>query len=73
MGVPDQGVAVGWRQFFDSESDNFNFGIGLVIIANAVIIGLETDMGREHFTICELAFNTVFVCEMLTRIAHIGL
>jgi len=62
----------GWRQFFDSESDNFNFGIGMVIIANAVVIGLETDMGREHFVACEHIFNTVFVCEMLTRIAHIG-
>lgn len=62
----------GWRQFFDSESDNFNFGIGMVIISNAIVIGLETDMGRSHFVVCEHVFNTVFVCEMLTRIAHIG-
>lgn len=72
MGVPDQGVAVGWRQFFDSESDNFNFAIGLVIIANAVIIGLETDYGRDHFIVAEHIFNSIFVLEMLTRISHIG-
>lgn len=62
----------GWRQFFDSESDNFNFGIGLVIIANAIVIGLETDWGRGHFTICEHIFNGIFVLEMLTRISQIG-
>lgn len=62
----------GWRQFFDSESDNFNFGIGIVIIANAIVIGLETDWGRGHFTICEHIFNGIFVLEMLTRISQIG-
>jgi len=62
----------GWRQLFDSESDNFNFGIGMVIIANAIVIGLETDMGRSHFTICEHVFNSIFVLEMFTRISQIG-
>lgn len=63
----------GWRQLFDSESDNFNFGIGMVIIANAIVIGLETDLGRGHFTVCEHVFNTIFVLEMLTRISQIGI
>merc|ERR1719359_1171468 len=63
----------GWRQLFDSESDNFNFGIGFVIIANAIVIGLETDWGRGRFTVCEHIFNTIFVLEMLTRISQIGI
>lgn len=62
----------GWRQLFDSESDNFNFAIGMVIISNAIVIGLETDYGRGPFTILEHVFNTIFVCEMLTRISQIG-
>jgi len=66
------GPVVGWRQFFDSESDNFNFGIGLVIIANAIVIGLETDYGRDDFKILEHIFNGIFVLEMLTRISQIG-
>jgi len=63
----------GWRQLFDSESDNFNFGIGMVIICNAIVIGLETDYGRSHFTILEHVFNSIFVLEMMTRVAHIGI
>jgi hypothetical protein len=69
----DKSAAVtGWRQIFDSESDNFNFAIGLVIILNAIVIGLETDYGRSSFTIFEHVFNSIFVCEMLTRIMQIG-
>lgn len=72
VGQPDSGAATGWRAFFDSESDNFNFGIGIVIMANAVVIGLETDMGRESFVVFEHLFNAIFVAEMLTRILQIG-
>lgn len=64
---------VGWQRFFDSESDNFNFGIGVVIIVNAIVIGLETDRGSAEFVVYEHIFCIIFVLEMLTRIAQIGL
>lgn len=67
-----QAAPSGWRLYFDSESDNFNFAIGMVIIANAIVIGLETDYGRSTFTMCEHFFNTVFVLEMFTRISQLG-
>lgn len=66
------GDVIGWRQIFDSESDNFNMVIGLVIVMNAIVIGLETDLGRTNFVIFEHIFNTCFVIEMLTRVLQIG-
>jgi voltage-gated sodium channel len=70
--TPLKGQAVGWRLLFDAESDNFNAVIGCVIVANAIVIGLETDMGHDKFQVFEHIFCTIFFFEMLTRIAQLG-
>mmetsp|Transcript_63895 Transcript_63895/g.101288 ORF Transcript_63895/g.101288 Transcript_63895/m.101288 type:complete len:427 (-) Transcript_63895:95-1375(-) len=68
-----RGPVTGWRLFFDSESDNFNIGIGWVIVGNAIVLGLETDFGHAHFELFEHFFLFVFVLEMFARIAQLGL
>jgi hypothetical protein len=70
---PRRGPITGWRVFFDSESDNFNLAIGWVIVANAIVLGLETDFGHAHFELLEHLFLICFVFEMFTRIAQLGL
>eukprot|EP00929_Paragymnodinium_shiwhaense_P114452 TRINITY_DN82850_c0_g1_i1.p1 TRINITY_DN82850_c0_g1~~TRINITY_DN82850_c0_g1_i1.p1 ORF type:complete len:524 (+),score=143.46 TRINITY_DN82850_c0_g1_i1:87-1658(+) len=55
----------------DVESDSFNLGIGVVILANAAVIGLETDYGRENFAICEHFFMAVFFTEMILKIIQL--
>lgn len=58
----------------DVNSDPFNMGIGMVIVINAVIIGLETDMPPcTFFTVMEHLFNTIFLTEMLLRLSHMKL
>jgi len=56
----------------DSESDNFHMIIGIVIFANAIVIGLETEYGREHFIIIENIFNACFFIEMCLRMRQLG-
>jgi len=53
----------------------FNSFIGTVIVINAIMIGVETDIGRGDdlndrvvFFLFELGFGTVFVTEMILRI-----
>jgi hypothetical protein len=43
-----------------------------VIIANAIIIGCETDYGGDHFVIAENVFNAIFLVEMLIRVSQLG-
>jgi voltage-gated sodium channel len=71
--TPLRGEAEGWRVVFDAESDNFNAFIGFVIVANAIVIGLETDLGHDRFTIAEHIFCSIFFLEMMTRIAQLGI
>lgn len=56
----------------DSESDNFHLVIGVVIFANAIVIGLETEFGRSHFIIVENVFNAIFFTEMCLRMRQWG-
>lgn len=58
----------------DVESDNFNLVIGLVIISNAALIGMETDFGRDNLLaqVLESVFNTVFLLEFLMRLRQLG-
>lgn len=58
--------------FIDVDGDSFNMFIGLVIILNAALIGLETEFGRENFTVFEHIFNTVFCIEMSLRMHQLG-
>lgn len=67
------------QQFFatlqvctDVESDRFNMVVGMVIIANACTIGLETEYGDTNFRVFEHLFNAVFFTEMLLRIRALG-
>lgn len=58
----------------DVNSDRFNMGIGGVIVANAVVIGFETDLPENAiFTVMEHAFNVIFVCEMFLRLSSMRL
>lgn len=58
--------------WLDVEGDTFNIFIGFVIIANAVVIGLETDFGRGKFTILEHLFNSIFLVEICLRVKQQG-
>eukprot|EP00929_Paragymnodinium_shiwhaense_P112215 TRINITY_DN8047_c0_g1_i1.p1 TRINITY_DN8047_c0_g1~~TRINITY_DN8047_c0_g1_i1.p1 ORF type:complete len:514 (+),score=126.76 TRINITY_DN8047_c0_g1_i1:150-1691(+) len=51
----------------DVDGDYFNMFVGIVILTNAVVIGLETDFGRSYFLVLEHAFNCVFFFEMVMR------
>lgn len=54
------------------EGDAFNLIFGGVIVLNAVVLGLETDLGNVHFKILEHVFNAVFLLEVGLRIASQG-
>jgi len=71
--APPPPVSLKSRLCPDVESDNFNLVIGVVIIVNAAVIGLETDWGRDSFIIFEHCFISVFVVEMVLRISQMGL
>lgn len=57
----------------DTEGDRFAMVVGVVIMLNAVVLGLETDLGQEHFIICEHMFGVFFTTEMCMRISQLGL
>lgn len=57
--------------FLDVESNNYNMLIGLVILMNALVIGIETDYGREQFQCFEHLFNACFFIEMLMRVTQL--
>eukprot|EP00747_Dinoflagellata_sp_TGD_P184274 gnl/TRDRNA2_/TRDRNA2_39755_c0_seq1.p1 gnl/TRDRNA2_/TRDRNA2_39755_c0~~gnl/TRDRNA2_/TRDRNA2_39755_c0_seq1.p1 ORF type:complete len:480 (+),score=85.64 gnl/TRDRNA2_/TRDRNA2_39755_c0_seq1:125-1564(+) len=59
-----------WR---DCTSDYFGMCVGAVIVFNAIVIGLETDMGTDHFifTVLEWFFFVFFVLEMLWKICQL--
>lgn len=58
--------------YCDVESEHFNTFFGLVIVANAVVIGLETDYGRDSFTGLEHVFNCIFLTEICIRVRQLG-
>mmetsp|Transcript_14836 Transcript_14836/g.32708 ORF Transcript_14836/g.32708 Transcript_14836/m.32708 type:complete len:487 (-) Transcript_14836:247-1707(-) len=60
------------QMWMDPESDHFNMVIGLVIISNALVIGLETEFGAGYFTLFEHLFNVVFFTEMCLRLRLMG-
>mmetsp|Transcript_34338 Transcript_34338/g.74182 ORF Transcript_34338/g.74182 Transcript_34338/m.74182 type:complete len:356 (+) Transcript_34338:118-1185(+) len=65
-----------WKEkldaWLDVESDQFNMIIGLVIIGNAFVIGLETEFGAGSFTFFENLFNSIFLVEMVLRVRVMG-
>merc|ERR1719174_2992647 len=46
--------------------------VGLVIVFNAVIIGMETDLGADEFIFFEHFFCIFFIIEMAMRICQLG-
>lgn len=52
----------------DPRADHFNMMVGLVIVTNAIIIGIETDLGQPHFMFFEHFFCIFFIGEMFLRI-----
>eukprot|EP00930_Biecheleria_cincta_P032477 TRINITY_DN2253_c0_g1_i1.p1 TRINITY_DN2253_c0_g1~~TRINITY_DN2253_c0_g1_i1.p1 ORF type:complete len:696 (-),score=127.92 TRINITY_DN2253_c0_g1_i1:24-2111(-) len=59
--------------FPDVESNNFSIVIGCVIVVNAIVLGLETDLGAKHFVVFEHVFNTFFTYEMILRLSQNGI
>lgn len=56
----------------DAESDRFAMAVGVVIMANALVLGLETDLGQENFIFFEHFFGMFFTGEMFLRISQSG-
>jgi len=62
----------GWILWF-LESMPFQACMGLVIVANAMMIGMETDMPNEFpWKSCETVFLGFFVVELLLKLFSIG-
>lgn len=57
----------------DSEGEKFNIAVGVVIVVNALVLGLETDLGQASFIVCEHFFAIFFTLEMTLRICQLGL
>eukprot|EP00747_Dinoflagellata_sp_TGD_P181738 gnl/TRDRNA2_/TRDRNA2_35667_c0_seq1.p1 gnl/TRDRNA2_/TRDRNA2_35667_c0~~gnl/TRDRNA2_/TRDRNA2_35667_c0_seq1.p1 ORF type:complete len:536 (+),score=116.12 gnl/TRDRNA2_/TRDRNA2_35667_c0_seq1:24-1610(+) len=55
----------------DVLSDKFNMVVGVVIALNSVIIGLETDQGRERYIVFEHLLCMFYVFEMYLRIRQL--
>eukprot|EP00747_Dinoflagellata_sp_TGD_P033162 gnl/TRDRNA2_/TRDRNA2_136428_c0_seq1.p1 gnl/TRDRNA2_/TRDRNA2_136428_c0~~gnl/TRDRNA2_/TRDRNA2_136428_c0_seq1.p1 ORF type:complete len:429 (-),score=92.55 gnl/TRDRNA2_/TRDRNA2_136428_c0_seq1:87-1373(-) len=56
----------------DVTSNEFNMVIGIVIVINALVIGLETDLGADRFIVLEHIFMLIFVTEAALRIRQLG-
>eukprot|EP00928_Gymnodinium_smaydae_P070317 TRINITY_DN54179_c0_g1_i1.p1 TRINITY_DN54179_c0_g1~~TRINITY_DN54179_c0_g1_i1.p1 ORF type:complete len:530 (-),score=109.61 TRINITY_DN54179_c0_g1_i1:200-1789(-) len=69
---PDDSFRGRCRAYMDPDSDFFNVKVGIVIILNSIVIGLETTFGREYFTVFENVFNAFFVMEMCVRMNKLG-
>jgi len=59
------------------DSDRFHIGIGIVIVANAVVLGLQTYNGLEArfgtaLVVLNEVFYGIFLVELVTRIASYG-
>lgn len=57
----------------DTEGDQFNIVVGVVISMNAVILGFETDQGEARYILFEHFFGVFFTFEMTLRICQLGL
>lgn len=62
----------GWRDLVNVKSDTFHSVMGLVIILNAALMGLETDFGEEHFTVLEHIFCWIYITELAMNLGQIG-
>eukprot|EP00931_Biecheleriopsis_adriatica_P089259 TRINITY_DN63415_c0_g1_i1.p1 TRINITY_DN63415_c0_g1~~TRINITY_DN63415_c0_g1_i1.p1 ORF type:complete len:601 (-),score=129.60 TRINITY_DN63415_c0_g1_i1:28-1830(-) len=51
----------------DPDGDDFNIAVGLVIVINAAVLGLETDLGSDRFILFEHFFAVFFTGEMFIR------
>lgn len=60
------------RRLPDTEGDQFCLVVGAVIGANAIILGLETDLGQEPFIIFEHIFGVFFTAELCLRMHQLG-
>jgi len=60
-------------ELFDVQRPSFNTLVGVVVITNAVFIGLETDLGADRFVVVEHFFVVFFFFEMSLRIRQQGL
>lgn len=61
------------KPYLDVEGTYFSSTIGVVILLNAFVIGLETEFGGGHFLLFEHLFNSIFLVEMILRMRHLGI
>lgn len=61
------------RWLFDTFSNEFNLMVGGIVMLNAILVGLETDLGESRFTPFEHIFCLFFLLEMLMRMKQSGL
>ncbi|CAE7209994.1 Cacna1e [Symbiodinium natans] len=59
-----------WEELLHSVG--FNLFISTLIVANAIVIGLETDNAGEVWAVMEIAFLCIFAIELLLRILVSG-
>eukprot|EP00747_Dinoflagellata_sp_TGD_P195717 gnl/TRDRNA2_/TRDRNA2_64812_c0_seq1.p1 gnl/TRDRNA2_/TRDRNA2_64812_c0~~gnl/TRDRNA2_/TRDRNA2_64812_c0_seq1.p1 ORF type:complete len:466 (+),score=87.35 gnl/TRDRNA2_/TRDRNA2_64812_c0_seq1:59-1456(+) len=66
----DKGM-MGYIDSIDVKSDCFNMVVGVVIMGNAIILGLETDQGPERYVVFEHLLQLFFIVEMSLRIRQL--
>mmetsp|Transcript_81416 Transcript_81416/g.174283 ORF Transcript_81416/g.174283 Transcript_81416/m.174283 type:complete len:554 (+) Transcript_81416:3-1664(+) len=54
------------------EATWFQSAVGLVIFANAIIIGLETDIQSPYWVVVDEFLQIIFVAELTLRACHLG-
>lgn len=69
---PPPGPASMLKDALDVERPTFNMAVGVVVLLNAIVIGLETDLGISNFMILEHLFMVLFLAEMLLRVHSQG-
>lgn len=60
------------KYILNVNSTPFTILVASVITFNALVIGLETDLGEAHFTVAEQFCTLFFVAEMLLRLRQLG-
>merc|ERR1712232_257675 len=65
--------SAGTSTWYENISNNLDNGIGLVIFINSVVIGLETDLGSQHFLAVEHVFFAAYAFEMVVRVRTLGI
>lgn len=65
-----------WRKRQIAAKPSFNIAVGLLIVANAIVVGVEADFGAPSnqltFLVLDCLFALAFLIEMLLRLLQLG-